>query len=227
MKFTTIENDRVLKIKSLLIGNIDQEVDELKKMISEFNFSKSEISKILNTLKFALAQTYGENPINKYYVNHPIRVAKLSLMWLDLIKEKNFDLIILALIHNALEKNIIPLETLRSEYSQWVYNSIITLTVNRSKENDPGYIKQYYYKLQKTDKYTQMLKVFDKLDNIYSLCLNPDDEIRSKYLQEIRDYIVPIINQHANILSGYFNELINSKKTSQHKSMDSWLVELQ
>lgn len=227
MKFTTIENDRVLKIKSLLIGNIDQEVDELKMMISEFNFSKGEISKILNTLKFALAQTYGENPINKYYVNHPIRVAKLSLMWLDLIKEKNFDLIILALIHNALEKNIIPLETLRSEYSQWVYNSIITLTVNRSKENDPGYIKQYYYKLQKTDKYTQMLKVFDKLDNIYSLCLNPDDEIRSKYLQEIRDYIVPIINQHANILSGYFNELINSKKTSQHKSMDSWLVELQ
>ena len=77
--------------------------------------------------------------------------------------------------------------------------------MNRSKENDPDYIKQYYYKLQKTDKYTQMLKVFDKLDNIYSLCLNPDDEIRSKYLQEIRDYIVPIINQHANILSGYFN----------------------
>ena len=227
MKFTTIENDRVLKIKSLLIGNIDQEVDELKKMIYEFNFSKGEISKILNTLNFALAQTYGENPINKYYVNHPIRVAKLSLMWLNLIKEKNFDLIILALIHNALEKNIIPLETLRSEYSQWVYNSIITLTVNRSKENDPDYIKQYYYKLQKTDKYTQMLKVFDKLDNIYSLCLNPDDEIRSKYLQEIRDYIVPIINQHANILSGYFNELINSRKTSQHKSMDSWLVELQ
>jgi (p)ppGpp synthase/HD superfamily hydrolase len=227
MKFTTIENDRVLKIKSLLIGNIDQEVDELKMMISEFNFSKGEISKILNTLNFALAQTYGENPMNKYYVNHPIRVAKLSLMWLNLIKEKNFDLIILALIHNALEKNIIPLETLRSEYSQWVYNSIITLTVNRSKENDPDYIKQYYYKLQKTDKYTQMLKVFDKLDNIYSLCLNPDDEIRSKYLQEIRNYIVPIINQHANILSGYFNELINSKKTSQHKSMDSWLVELQ
>ena len=179
MKFTTIENDRVLKIKSLLIGNVEQEVSEFKEMLSKSDFSKEEIIEILITLDFALVQTYGENPINKYYVNHPIRVAKLSLMWLNSIKEKNFNLIIAALIHNALEKNIITLEKLRSEYSQSVYNSITILTLDRSKEHDPDYIKKYYNELQKTDKYTQMLKVFDKLDNIYSLCLNPNDEVRS------------------------------------------------
>ena len=103
MKFTT-ENDRILKIKSLLLGNVDQEIDELKKMISKSNFSKNETMKIYKTLKFALEQTYGENIINRYYVNHPIRVAKLSLMWLGLIKEKNSDLVIAALIHNVLEK---------------------------------------------------------------------------------------------------------------------------
>ena len=116
MKFTTIENDRALKIKSLLIGNVEQEVSEFKEMLSKSDFSEEEIIEILYTLDFALVQTYGENPINKYYVNHPIRVAKLSLMWLNSIKEKNFNLIIAALIHNALEKNIIPLEKLKSEY---------------------------------------------------------------------------------------------------------------
>ena len=89
--------------------------------------------KIYKTLKFALEQTYGENIINRYYVNHPIRVAKLSLMWLGLIKEKNSDLVIAALIHNVLEKNIISLEILSSEYSHWVYDTIVTLTVDRSK----------------------------------------------------------------------------------------------
>ena len=225
MKFTTIENDRALKIKSLLIGNVEQEVSEFKEMLSKSDFSEEEIIEILYTLDFALVQTYGENPINKYYVNHPIRVAKLSLMWLNSIKEKNFNLIIAALIHNALEKDIIPLEKLRSEYSQSVYNSITILTLDRSKEHDPDYIKKYYNELQKTDKYTQMLKVFDKLDNIYSLCLNPNGEVRSKYLQEIRDYIVPIINHHASFLSSYFNELINSKETTQHKSIHRWLQE--
>lgn len=227
MKFTTIENDRVLKIKSLLIGNINQEVNELKQMISESDYSEEEKSKILNTLNFALAQTYGEKPINKYYVNHLIRVAKLSLMWLNLIEEKNFNLIIAALIHNALEKNIISLEVLRSKYSQWVYSTITTLTLDRSKEHNSDYIKKYYDKLQETDKYSQMLKVFDKLDNIYSLCLNPNDEVRIRYLKEIREYIVPIINQHGSMLSSYFNELINSEKTIKHKSMDNWLRELQ
>ena len=72
-----------------------------------------------------------------------------------------------------------------------------------------------------------MLKVFDKLDNIYSLCLNPNDEVRIRYLKEIREYIVPIINQHGSMLSSYFNELINSEKTIKHKSMDNWLRELQ
>jgi (p)ppGpp synthase/HD superfamily hydrolase len=227
MKFTTIENDRVLKIKSLLIGNVDQEVNELKQMIFRSDYSENEITKIFNTLNFALAQTYGKKLINKYYVNHLIRVAKLSLMWLNLIKENNSDLIIAALIHNALEKNIISLEMLRSRYSQWVYSSITTLTLDRSKEHDSDYIRNYYNELQDTDKYLQMLKVFDKFDNIYSLCLNPDDEIRTRYLKEIKEYIVPIIDQHASMLSGYFNELINSEKTIQHKSMDDWLHELQ
>jgi (p)ppGpp synthase/HD superfamily hydrolase len=227
MKFTTVENDRVLKIKSLLIGNVDQEVNELKQMIFRSDYSENEISKIFNTLNFALAQTYGKKPINKYYVNHLIRVAKLSLMWLNLIQEKNSDLIMAALIHNGLEKNIISLETLRSRYSQWIYSSITTLTLDRSKEYDSDYIKKYYNELQETDKYLQMLKVFDKFDNIYSLCLNPNDEIRIKYLKEIKVYIVPIIDQHASMLSGYFNELINSEKTIQHKSMDNWLHELQ
>ena len=227
MKFTTVENDRVLKIKSLLIGNVDQELNELKQMIFRSDYSENEISKIFNTLNFALAQTYGKKPINKYYVNHLIRVAKLSLMWLNLIQEKNSDLIMAALIHNGLEKNIISLETLRSRYSQWIYSSITTLTLDRSKEYDSDYIKKYYNELQETDKYLQMLKVFDKFDNIYSLCLNPNDEIRIKYLKEIKVYIVPIIDQHASMLSGYFNELINSEKTIQHKSMDNWLHELQ
>ena len=72
-----------------------------------------------------------------------------------------------------------------------------------------------------------MLKVFDKLDNIYSLCLNPDDEIRSKYLQEVKKYIAPIINKHATSLSSYFNKLINSERTAQHIPMDRWLLEVQ
>ena len=138
-------------------------------------------------------------------------------------KDVNTDLIVAAIIHNVIEKNILNFEQIQDSYGTWIAETIKTITVNREAEKQAGWANKYYIELYKLDKYGQILKAFDKFDNIYALCINPNNEIREKYIAEIKKYIRPIIADFAPDYIDYFNELVSSTISIGYKPKEYFL----
>jgi hypothetical protein len=53
-----------------------------------------------------------------------------------------------------------------------------------------------------------VVKIIDKLDNLFILGLNPDEEVRKRYLNEISNYILPLVKQFLPQLANYFENLV-------------------
>ena len=78
------------------------------------------------------------------------------------------------------------------------------------------YKKKYYSGIYALSENARKVKVIDKFDNLFTLGLNPDAEVRSKYLDEIKMHIVPLVNQDLAYMSDYFSRLIiNCEKTGK------------
>ena len=56
-------------------------------------------------------------------------------------------------------------------------------------------------------------KILDKFDNIFIIGLNSKDEIRMKYLDEIRKYIIPMTSKFIPKLFDDFNLCCNEAET--------------
>lgn len=225
MKIEDIEKHRMEKVESLLLNRVDYEINLLNETIAKHSYSEEEKKAFSEILEFAMAQDYGEKILYKYYIAHPIRTTRLILYWLESINEKHFDLVQASLVHNALEKKILSPEELEERYGYWTRNTIEVITVDREDQKRPGWATDFFRNILTLDKYGQMLKVFDKFDNIYTLGLNPDSKIRETYLNEIRSYIQPMLNKYAPDLSEYFEELIKSTEQFGHKSIETYLAE--
>lgn len=215
-----IECHRKEKILSLLSNRIEIEEQLYLNLMAQSNFSEEQKKRLGEVLDFAKSQYYGDSPLCRYYVCHPIRVARFVSEWMNHYGETSFELLCASLIHNALEKDIISEESLESDYGHWTNETIKILTVDREKQSDPEWTEKYYEGLQGLNKFGQILKLFDKFDNLYALCLNPDDITRRKYIEEIELYIQPILKKHSPHLEDYFAELIASTKRLGHKSAE-------
>ena len=61
----------------------------------------------------------------------------------------------------------------------------------------------------------RLIKILDKLDNLFLLHLNPNKDVINKYLLEIEKHIMPMVKKDLPVLLTYFEELfINTKKIS-------------
>lgn len=220
LDISKIEEIRIDKVESQRSNQNEREVLRLKKSINESTLNSKEIDKLMQTLEFALAQDYDNTP---QYVAHPIRVAMLCLFWLKEVGEMHADLLHAALIHNALEKNILSINELEIKFGPWVSKTIEILTIDREAQKHKGWETPYYEAVHSLDKYGQMLKVFDKFDNIYALVLNPDDQVRTNYLIEIDEYIQPMMDEFFPAASDYLKELIKATREMGHKPQEFFL----
>ena len=103
------------------------------------NRNKKEEEKIEKSLQFALNQDYGDAPMSKYYICHPLRVAVLCTDWMIRYKDVNTDLIVAAIIHNVIEKHILNFEQIQDSYGTWVAETIKIITVDREEERTKMY----------------------------------------------------------------------------------------
>lgn len=223
-----IETDRQNKVRSLLTDTVEEEKAQLNDSLKKLKLSEEQLEEIEKTINFALSQNYGSHILYKYYVSHPLRVTKLCIDWMLETNDFHYEMINAAIVHNALEKNIISKEDLENNYGSWSLKVIDALTVDRERQkNDPTWADEYYSKLRSLDKYGQILKAFDKLDNIYALFLNPDEKVRTDYMSEIETHIKPIIDEHAPFISKYFEELIKTTRDLPHRPIDEVLNEIE
>lgn len=143
------------------------------------------------------------------YLSHPIRVASI---YMDVVEFPSSHGVNLALLHNLIEVSDISYTNLVEKIGKDLAHDISLLTVDRSHQWDKKYKERYYKVISQSRLEVRQVKVLDKLDNLYMLCLNESDEIRTKYLLEIDAWVKPIAEDCLPNFVSYIDELVEFNK---------------
>lgn len=201
---------RERKLKSLIDGQLEQELLDFKQALEIFN--PEEKTAVWEIYDFASKQNYDQGKFAHTYISHPLRVCLFLLDWQRERGIKHLDQIKASLIHNIIEKKVLSPKQVAEKFGAWISEAIVVLTPDREKIKTPEGMKAYYDDILGHDQFVQVLKVFDKMDNIYSICLEPNEAIRGKYLDEIDEFIKPIVQEYAPTMFDYFNALVKNAR---------------
>ncbi len=164
---------------------------------------KKDLSKL-----YVLARNLDyKNHKNLTYFSHTLRVANMSNFFQENLKLKK-ELIILGLFHNIIESSNLDKNFLSWLLGKKIYNQINILTVNRKKEKNKYYINSYYRKLYMSHKNLRIIKILDKIDNLFIIGLCENNKQRKDYINHIKKYICPMILKDTPILYNYVLRLI-------------------
>ena len=152
---------------------------------------------------------------NQTYFSHPLRVACLAFN-LTKYKKSSKNLIKLSLFHNIIETSSYKKKELIKYLGKKITKQIQTLTVNRRKQWDVIYKKNYYKSINLEDKNTRIVKIIDKLDNLFIIGLCKSKLIRKRYISEIEKYIVPMVKKDIPELEIYLIGLIKQSYELGH-----------
>ena len=178
-----------LTLKSFGNGN--------KEILNEtYNFAKN-----IDTKHQGLSKTA--------YFSHPLRVASYSA-FLTGYKSPSFP--ILGLIHNIFEVSDVDYETIKKKFGSSIAEQIRVLSVDRNKDWDSSYKKKYYETVCKKPVSCRIIKILDKFDNLFILNLNPNEEIKKKYLLEVEKYIIPMAKKDLTSLYKKLKEIVDFQK---------------
>ena len=81
------------------------------------------------------------------------------------------------------------------------------LQVNRKKQWEKAYIKNYYKTLNSSSKFVKIVKCLDKFDNLFNLHKNPKLKVKRLYLKEIELFVLPLVEKHLPKLFKYYKKL--------------------
>ena len=144
---------------------------------------------LLKAWEFASAINYEHGNIpSRIYLNHPLRVASILTTKIPNISDET---LVIALLHNVLEVSKTTSREIQDLFGEPVTVSIKALAIDRSRK-DKNYLMEYYSHIEAISTGSAMVKVADKLDNIYMICFNPSLDIRTSYLDEIDEWVIPL-----------------------------------
>ena len=145
--------------------------------------------RVVNALAFAASVEYSHKGLSsEAYLNHPIRVATMVL---EETSPTDIQAVIIGLIHNVLEVSCVNKKTLQSIFGQAIVSAVQSLTVDRNRLDD-RYKQDYYDHLNRGARSARIVKILDKLDNVFMICFNPNESVRLAYLDEIERWVQPM-----------------------------------
>lgn len=204
MKLNNYRSERIRRIKSLKVFDKNALL-EWQRILKNKKLKRYKIQfqKYFNFLK-NLDYLHHNDHI---YFSHPLRVACMAFNLTKFTKSSK-DLIILALFHNIIETSKCKKKFLQKYLGKKITKQIGILTVNRKKQWNTVYKKKYYQKINLDNKNTRIVKILDKLDNLFIIGLCKSKLIRIRYISEIEKFIIPMIKRDIPELEFYFNGLI-------------------
>jgi (p)ppGpp synthase/HD superfamily hydrolase len=96
------------------------------------------------------------------------------------------------MLHNIYEVTDLQKSDVLKIADSEVEKIIAGLTINRKLQFDSGYLIEYYGIISNFPYKLGIIKVIDKIDNLFTLNSTASSEIKGRYLQEIADYVVPL-----------------------------------
>lgn len=209
LKSFSYERDRRIKSRNEFDA---LSLDQWNEITSSIN-SLNEKEHLDRAFVFAKKLNYQHPGLNSsIYFSHPLRVATLSMLSVpDLFTKTQVGVV--GLIHNVYELSNVTYQQVSSEFGQTIAENIKLLTVNRKLQWDKSYKKEYYDKINTSSISLRVVKIIDKLDNLFLIVVNPDAEIRAKYIAEIEDYILPMVKKDIPAIYSYMVDLIADNKS--------------
>ena len=150
----------------------------------------------------------GLTPVS--YLAHPVRVAVMSL---QLDAQVTADTAVLALLHNVFGVSRVTPSEIAAQFGAGVEQAIHALTVDRTATSH-AYRVGYYANLARQPRFVRVVKVLDKLDNLFILGINPDTTVRADYLRDIEEFVVPMVANTLPHLTEYFGALVADTHTA-------------
>ena len=145
---------------------------------------------ILPFYHLACNTDYTHPGLNKgQYLSHPLRVATLAL---EEFQNPSLQVIATSLLHNLKEVSINSFNALSSSVPCEICQAIEVLTIDRARAQDSDYLTSYYDLISCSPDFVGVVKVLDKLDNMFLLCLNSSGLTRDKYIDEIELFVLPL-----------------------------------
>ena len=198
----TIENEKIRRVEEL--EDPQKNFSMLVKDFSKFATERDQ-KKIHDFYRLLLRFEYSHPGLDKLaYMAHPIRVARLYISYCENFRIETLKL---ALAHNLLELTGLDEEDLKQDSLKPISHMIKKLTVDRPRQWDWDYKRNYYEQISISSEMS-VVKVLDKLDNLYLLSNNPNREIKFLYLDEIEKFIMPLANTFIPKLEGIISDLV-------------------
>jgi (p)ppGpp synthase/HD superfamily hydrolase len=204
--------ERERKVLSVTSDRLPFELARFREARARLELEPRKLEDVENALAFATSFRYGESEHDRHYGAHVVRVAWLSSEWLRGDSPFASQMLVAALLHNTIEKNVLTPAELRAQYGGWVASAVETLTPDRAALVTVEGKRRYYDAIAARGAEVRALKLFDKLDNIFALGRNLDARVRAEYLDEVDAFVVPIAVDVAPESVSYLRELIEETR---------------
>lgn len=152
--------------------------------------NNEEVTQVTTTRKFAETVKYIHSGLSSSeYFLHPLRVGSISGIANPAAKVVSSQI---GLLHNVYEVTSMESSEISKKFGNEVDYVISSLTINRKLQSNSTYLTDYYGVIASLPNKLGIVKVVDKLDNLFSLNNTANSEIKEKYLQEITNFVIPL-----------------------------------
>jgi len=175
-----------------------------KELINVLNDSQI---KIVNDTKF-LAENIdyrhaGLSPAE--YFLHAFRVGSLG----GLLNIENRVLATqVGLLHNVYEVTELDRSFIAKHFGLTIDLALHKLTINRKLQTNLEYLSIYYNDIAKLPQNLGIIKIIDKIDNLYSLNITASAIVKERYMHEIDKFLLPLCKTIAPFLLDTLNQAI-------------------
>jgi len=145
------------------------------------------------------------------YFLHPFRVGALSGI------ENPSDRVnstMVGLLHNILEVGTLPRSEIEKKFGAIFVNVLETLTIDRKLQNNKIYLEGYYAQIAELPGNLGVIKVIDKLDNLYSLHRTATPSVKVTYMLEVNNFLVPLCEKVSPHLTNTLKGVVDAIESS-------------
>ena len=179
-------------------------VNELWEKLTK-TLNNEEVIQVTSTKKFAESIKYTHSGLSpSEYFLHPLRVGSISGIANPAASVMSSQI---GLLHNVYEVTSMKSIEISKKFGKEVDYVISSLTINRKLQSNLTYLTDYYGVIASLPYKLGIVKVIDKLDNLFTLNNTASGEIKEKYLQEITNFVIPLCDFVSPPLSKLLNNV--------------------
>ena len=190
--------------------------------------SRNDISEISNVRFFAENLTYVHGELNSSeYFLHPLRVGALAGLLSP--QEKVLGTTV-GILHNVYEVTSVSQIDIMKNFGASVSDAVLKLTISRKLQSNNTYLKEYYSEINNLPFNLGMIKVLDKIDNLYYQHKLSIENYIKKNCINYKIYRIPQIlgysGNNDNLVNYFVNKIKKNEEISLYKNVKRSILDV-